>query len=114
MADVESKVLERELGKLGGFAARWSAKLLPNVAHEAEFRLNPSERATSVVASSLTTIGKPISELPSVPARGIYYALVGSGHLNLNPTVLRVKVEGQSVFIRGVAKEGAIKQHSAR
>ena len=114
MADVETKILSRELGKLGGFGARWSAKLLPSVAHEVELTFPSGEHIATAVASSLATLGKPIPELPSVPAAGIFYALVGSGHLNLNPTILRVRVEGQSVAIRAVAKEGAIKQHSAR
>jgi len=115
MADVESNVLVRELGKLGGFGARWAAKRLPNVAHETNLTLNSgSEHLSSVIAASLGALGKPIPELPSTPSAGLFYSLVGSGHLNLNPTILRVKVEGNLVSIRGVAKEGAIQQHSAR
>ena len=114
MADLESKVLEREIGKLGGFGARWSAKLLPNVAHETKFSLPSAEPIAAVVAASLATFGKPIAELPSAPSAGVFYVLVGSGHLDLNPTIVHVKVDGTSVAIRAVAKEGAIKQHSAR
>jgi hypothetical protein len=114
MGDIESKVLARELGKLGGIGARWGARFLPTIAYETEFTLPSSDDASNIAASSLTAVGKPIPELPSVPAEGTYYALVGSGRLNLNPTVLRIKVRGQSVSIRAVAKEGAITQHSAR
>ena len=112
--DVESKVLEREIGKLGGSGARWITKLLPCVAHEIKFDLPCCEEAASFVASSLSSFSQPIPELPSIPAEGTYYALVGSGHLNMNPTVIRVKIEGHTISIRGVAKEGLVKQHSAR
>jgi len=119
MADVESDILVRELGKvggfIGGFGARLAAKRLPSVAHEAELTLNADEEhVSSVIAASLSAFGKPIPELPSIPTAGVFYALVGSGHLNLNPTILCVKFKDNVIFVRAVAKEGLIKQNSAR
>ncbi len=39
MSDIESKILVRELGKLGGIGAKWAARLLPSVPFESIFEL---------------------------------------------------------------------------
>lgn len=119
MGDLESKILVRELGRLGGFGARWAARRLPNVAFETHFELKESLIvAAGIVEGLLTKMGRRIPELASDPNAGLFYAVVGSGHLDLNPTIVRIELQSfesrTSLFIRAVAKEGAIKQHSAR
>jgi hypothetical protein len=119
VADIESKILARELGRLGGFGARWVARFLPSVSFETQLEL---EQSTSVVAKIiegvLTDIGRHIPELDSDANAGLFNAVIGSGYLNLNPSIICIQLRSlesrTSVSIRAVAKEGAIKQHSAR
>ena len=119
MADLESKILARELGRLGGFGARWVAELLPSVPFETHLELDESPIvAATVVEKLLSRVGRCIPELTSDGSAGLFSGVVGSGHLNLNPTIVRIQLKPlesrTSVFIRAVAKEGLIKQHSAR
>ena len=124
MADLESKILARELGRLGGgwggrLGARWAALRLPSVEHELRFVLNTSaEVATRKIGDFMNEFGSPIPEYPSNAAAGMFSSVVGSGHLNLNPTILNVQIQtvpkGTGVTVRAVAKEGTIKQHSAQ
>jgi len=117
MADVESKVLCAELGRLGGFGARWAAKFLPNVAHEDQLTLDmPLDKVTSVVSKYFAATGKSTPEFAS---NGMSFSMItGSGHLNLNPTIVQARIEqtvaGLLLIIRAVAKEGVIKQSSAQ
>jgi len=66
----------------------------------------------------IAELGKHVPELKSDENAGLFTAVVGSGRLNLNPTIVSVQIHAldsrTSVFIRAVANEGAIKQHSAR
>jgi len=118
MKEVEAAVLARALGDLGGSGARWVAKLLPSVAHEAEVVVSvPHSGVLAALKASFDAVAKPITELPSDPAAGVLCGLVGSGIGDLNPTILRVAVasrgSGSLVSIRAVAKEGIVKQRSA-
>lgn len=118
MEDVELVVLTRALGNLGGFGARWVAKRLPSVAHQIEVVVPASrQRVLETLAASFDATAKPIPELSSDAGAGVLCGLVGSGAGGLNPTILPVAVatngSGSSVSIRAVAKEGAVKQHSA-
>jgi len=119
VADLESKILARELGRLGGFGARWAARRLPSVPFETHFELDDSPAiAANAVEELVTKVGKRIPELEFDASRGLFNVVVGSGHLNLNPTILRIQLRAlgsrTSVSVSAVAKEGAIKQHSAR
>jgi predicted O-methyltransferase YrrM len=113
MANVESKILGRELGKLGGFGARLTARFLPNVAHEMTCDVAvPEEDARAAIIAILRELGTHVPELPQ------FSVVFGSGQMNLNPTIVSVMVSalpsGACVFLRGVAKEGAVKQDSAK
>jgi hypothetical protein len=119
VADLESKILARELGRLGGFGARWAARRLPSVPFETHFELDDSLTiATHTVEELVAKIGKRVPELEFEASRGLFNVIVGSGHLNLNPTILRIQLRAlgspTSVSVSAVAKEGLIKQHSAR
>ena len=117
--DVESRILGRELGRLGGFGARFAARFLPNVGYDSTFRVSGTiEFISQRVRDVLRDVGKPIPEFPIDSAAREFSVIVGSGRLNLNPTILHVKLDSTEGFIRvslrAVAKEGAVKQESAR
>ena len=119
MADIETLILARELGQLGGIGARLVARFLPSVSHESTFVVNASIADVGQrVDGFLKEFGKPIPEFPCNPERGNYSAIVGSGHMNLNPTIVHLEVidtDGTaSVSIRALAKEGKVKQQTAQ
>ena len=119
MADIETLILARELGQLGGIGARLVARFLPSVIHESTFFVNASTADVGQrVDGFLKEFGKPIPELPCNPERGKYSAIVGSGHMNLNPTIVHLEVidtdGAASVSIRALAKEGKVKQQTAQ
>ena len=113
MAAVESKILARELGRLGGVGAKWVARFLPSVHFETTLDIPASpEDAREAGLSVLREIGRADPELPALSV------ICGSGHLNLNPTVVSLVIapfeRGARVSVRGIAKEGLVKQDSAR
>jgi len=113
MSDVESKILSRELGKLGGIGARWAARFLPSVPFEVTIDLPASPADIHAVALSvLREIGHADPELPELSV------ICGSGRLNLNPAIVSlaiVPLDGRArVSVRAIAKEGLVKQDSAR
>jgi hypothetical protein len=119
MSNVESTVLARELGKLGGGGAKWVGKLLPSVPFEKSFELSGTlESASHLVSQMLKTLGGPIPELPSQPERGSFCFLMGAGNGCLNPTIVYIRLEpfppNTRVAVRAVAKEGLVKQRTAQ
>ncbi len=113
MGEVESKILARELGKLGVVGAKWVARFLPSVPFEMTLDIPASpEDAREAGLSVLHEIGRADPELPELSV------ICGSGHLNLNPTVVSLVIapfeKGARVSVRGIAKEGLVKQDSAR
>lgn len=117
MADLEAQILCKQLGRLGGFGARWVARLLPSVPHEQRIHLNVSSvKALTAIATVFSRIGKSIPEFPPTPSG--FSMITGSGHQDMNPTLVHAQVEqtpqGCNIVIRAVAKEGAVKQHSAQ
>jgi hypothetical protein len=113
MGDIASKILASELGKLGGFGARIAARFLPDVPHEEVFDVATSvEDTRAVIAPLLAEFGTRRATLPDNSI------VCGSGRLNLNPTILSITVTpsgtGASVHVHAVAKEGAMKQDSAK
>ncbi|MDO8962077.1 MAG: hypothetical protein Q7V02_08245 [Methylophilus sp.] len=112
MANLESKILARELGRLGGFASSWVAHLLPNVSFKTSIEITaPVAKVRSTVAS-LVRAGRTDPDLPELSI------ITGSGYMNLNPTIVTFSVtptdSGTCVSIHAVAKEGLIRQKSAK
>jgi hypothetical protein len=113
MSDIYSSILIRELGKLGGFGARIAARFLPTVPYQVDIELSASlAEAQQAAASVLQKAGRTDSELPD------YSIIMGSGHANLNPTIVTLSFapsdSGTRISIRAVAKEGLVKQHAAQ
>ena len=122
-SDIEARILCRELGKLAGpigrFGASWAAKRLPNVASEVviEFAID-RQRLMQAVSKVFFGLGKAVPEFPSSGSIATIATIVGSGHMNMNPTLAHAQVVTQSagskLVLRAVAKEGAISQDSAK
>lgn len=123
MNKIEDEVLVRELGKLvgffAGFGARAAARTLPTEEYETTFDLKANaDVAMALATRTLQSIGKLTDDFSSSNQAGTISAIVGSGQMNLNPTVVHVSLNELSkdscrVSIRGLAKEGLIKQQSA-
>lgn len=115
MSSLESKVLARAIGHIGGGASKLAALLLSEVSHEDTFSVWLSRPALTTFFGSL---GQSVSELPSSPEEGRFSFLMGSGSMGLNPTLVQVAITGEgepfTVSVRAVAKEGLIKQRSAQ
>jgi hypothetical protein len=121
-SELESKILRRELGKLAGpiagIGTRWAARRLPNVAHEMSAHAQISaEELFRASSSVLRELGKKHPDLLTADAPNETSAIVGSGIMNMNPTLVRVTVSEEVLYslvhVHAVAKEGAIPQRSA-
>ena len=115
MASEIDDLLARALGRLGGPGARIVGRWLPPNAGEEqrEVPIAPDQLRPAVLAL-LAEAGTPL-ELADPSSAGGMSALVGSGTMRLNPAVVTIWVSthergGSRVRVRGVAKEGLIKQ----
>jgi hypothetical protein len=142
MSDSDDDVLARELGKIGergaklgellsgqpevgkagalggSIGAQFAAKLLPTESYSQKLALNISqERALKLGYSVLTKLGQLQTD-DNKPPYPLLKAIIQSGFLNMNPTVVYLEIlDGDSqrceVTITGAAKEGLIKQQTA-
>jgi hypothetical protein len=123
MTKIEETVLVREVGKLagfvGGFGARFAARRLP--IEESVTYIAVATTKADVQASLreiLKSIGRQTDEFAAETPEDSISAIVGSGQLNMNPTIVHVQVVESSavttrLFIRALAKEGLVNQQSA-
>jgi hypothetical protein len=124
ISKLEEDMLVKEIGKLAGFfggiGARMAARRLPVEEYEVSAYLSVSiaeARAKSIRVLQHLDARLEFGFTSDEDAGGIS-AIMGSGHLNLNPTIIRMRFiekspEATNVLIRALAKEGIIKQHSA-
>jgi len=123
MTQTEEAVLVRELGKLagffGGFWTRVAARRLPVEESVSSMALDAGKADVEAGLSEiLGSIGKLTREVASETPAGSISAIVGSGNMNLNPTIVHLQVVELSpsttnLLFRALAKEGLIKQQSA-
>jgi 3-polyprenyl-4-hydroxybenzoate decarboxylase len=104
-------------GRLG---ARLAARLLSEDVHETELvlALRP-DQALALARWVLTSLGDPIDETRLADDEHELRAVVGSGALNLNPAVVTLRLGATTatstmIRVRGVAKEGLIRQRAGR
>ena len=122
----DNDILARELAKLGGLGggfggsmgAKLAAKFLPTETKSTRIALNATpERAIQLGFSALTKFGQLQGDSDDSPYP-LLKAVVGSGFLNMNPTVVLLEIleassDACEITITAAAKEGLIKQHSA-
>ncbi|MGW7352026.1 hypothetical protein [Streptomyces sp. NPDC054784] len=120
MTGGEDELLASELGALGGPASAWVARRLGDDVHEREVVCRTSMADTLVeIRALVATVGQVVEESGAPGGRATVRLVMGSGALNLNPAVVTMTVSslgdaGTRVHLRGVAKEGLIKQRAGR
>lgn len=67
---------------------------------------------------NLQSIGRITNEFASEDTTDTISAIVGSGHMNLNPTIVHIRIieshKSTTLSLRALAKEGLVKQQSAK
>ena len=124
MTNLENEILVREIGKLagffGGFGARAAARRLPVEQYEIKIEVPLAAGEVRIRTSQvLRSLGVLVDDFALETEPDTLSAVVGSGHMNLNPTIVHVQFVGASdnssqLAIKGIAKEGIVKQDSAR
>lgn len=120
MTDDEDELLASELGALGGPGSAWVARRLRANIHEIEMSCGtPADAVVVQVATPIASMGRVVAQTGFTNGRAIVRGVTGAGALNLNPAVLTVTVTSAdststTVHIRGVAKEGLIKQRAGQ
>jgi len=104
----------------GGWGAAFAARRLRNNAHEIEVTLAaPPDEVFVQVVSVIGAMGRIVAQTGPTDGKAIVRGIVGAGIANLNPAVVTVTMisdgdSGTAVQIRGVAKEGLIKQRAGQ
>jgi hypothetical protein len=134
--DEEEEILVNRLGRLGWrsgrfagglwaasggrLGARFAARLLPEDVHEMLLVLAlPPDEALARARRVLASLGEPADETRLADDKHELRAVVGAGALNLNPAVVTLQLlattmESTTIRVRGVAKEGLIRQRAGR
>jgi hypothetical protein len=120
ISEREQQLLVEALGALGGRGASAVARRLRCDIFEGSVSVPLSlERARELVWKILADCGRLIDSDASAAGdeAGRVQAIVGAGHWNLNPAVVTVVLGGggpalTEVRVRGVAKEGLLKQRA--
>jgi hypothetical protein len=116
----EDELLASELGALGGPGSAWAARRLRVNVHEIEMAHGaPVDEVVVEVTTLIATMGRVVTQTGLTNGRAIVRGVTGAGALNLNPTVVTVTISSTdsmstTVHIRGVAKEGLIKQRAGQ
>ena len=137
MSQAEEEILVNRLGevcwrsgRLGGglwgasggrrLGARFAARLLPDDVHEIVLVLAlPPDVALALARRVLASPGEPADETRLTDEKHELRAVVGSGALNLNPAVVTLQLlattsASTTIRVRGVAKDGLIRQRAGR
>jgi hypothetical protein len=134
--DEEEEILVNRLGRLGWrsgrfagglwaasggrLGARFAARLLPEDVHEMLLVLAlPPDEALARARRVLASLGEPADKTRLADDKHELRAVVGAGALNLNPAVVTLQLlattmESTTIRVRGVAKEGLIRQRAGR
>ena len=115
---LESRLLAKGIGEIGGILSYWVALLLPSKAYEETIETTCTKDLANNINVALLKIGSVIPECPSDINAAKFCALVGSGRKNMNPSILYVDLDLASnpcaLSARCVAKEGLINQNSSQ
>jgi hypothetical protein len=123
----DDEILAREMAKigilggpLGPLGSYLAAKVIGNDTFDFTFDLQAPPRDVLTTAYViLQQVGRIRNEVLKPEDPPTIVGIVGSGILNLNPALVKIVVvpsvhKATSVYIRGTAKEGLIKQHAGR
>jgi hypothetical protein len=107
-------------GALGGASGAWiTSHFLPTESYSRDY-LIPCDagRALAVIVNALAGLGRLQDSSEINSPNPTIEAVIGSGFMKMNPCVLTVEIvshsgNNTSAVIRGAAKEGLIKQHTA-
>ena len=136
MPDDEEEILVNRLGRVGWrsgriggglpgasggrLGARLAARLLPEDVHEIELVLAlPPAEALALAGWVLSSLGEPVDETRLTEYKHELRALIKAGVLNLNPAIVTLQLDvttsaSTTIRVRGVAKEGLIRQRAGR
>ena len=132
MPDDEEEILVNRLGRVGWrsgrlpgasggrLGARLAARLLPEDVHEIELVLAlPPDEALALADWVLSSLGEPVDETRLTEYKHDLRALIKAGVLNLNPAIVTLQLDvttsaSTTILVRGVAKEGLIRQRAGR
>lgn len=102
-----SEIISQYAGKLGASAAKGVAKKLPFFSAEASLSV-PNAYNKCIAAANIC------GELLDTDTENqMLIVLIQSGFGNMNPALLAAKIWENTVYIKAIAKEGLIKQHTA-
>ncbi len=120
----EEKALRREIGNLlplfFGIGSRFTARFLPVEIYEESVELNISiSRLNDFLLKKLSNFVRFTDEFTNEQENNSLSFFVGSGSMNLNPTIVHLMVvvnlsDRIVLKIRALAKEGTVKQDSAK
>jgi hypothetical protein len=115
------KLFARELGKPGIFGVGLAYRILPLVQFQQQVTVSrDAGTVLTELASYLATKGDVEEDGESNTSEFLrIFVVLGSGFLNMNPTIVYVEVTDArdnscTILVTGAAKEGLIKQRSAK
>jgi hypothetical protein len=104
----------------GAWGAAFAGRRLRKNVRETEITLAaPPDEVFVQVVSLIGAMGRVLAQAGPADGRSVVRGIVGAGAMNLNPAVVTVTMvpagdSGTSVHLRGVAKEGLIKQRAGQ
>jgi len=102
-----SEIISQYAGSLGASTAKSVAKKLPFFSAEATISIPDAYRKCATAANTCGEL------LDTDIENQMLIVLIQSGFGNMNPALLAVKVWENTVYLKAIAKEGLIKQHTA-
>jgi hypothetical protein len=113
-------ILAGAAGALGGASGAWIAsRFLPTESYARDYLLPcDARRALTIIVTALAGLGR-LQDSSEINSRNPTIAgVIGSGFMKMNPCVLTIEIVSHTdkeatAVIRGAAKEGLIKQHTA-
>jgi hypothetical protein len=113
-------VLTAAAGALGGASGAWIAsRFLPTESYASDYLLPcNASRALTIIVNVLAELGQLQDGSEINSPNPTLTAVIGSGFMRMNPCLLVIEIVSHSdketaAVIRGAAKEGLIKQHTA-
>ena len=117
---IGGSIITGAAGAIGGASGAWIAsRFLPTESYARDY-LMPcgASIALTMIVNALAGLGRLQDSSEINSPNPIVAAVIGSGFMKMNPCVLTVEIVSRSdketaAVIRGAAKEGRIKQHTA-